>query len=116
MATTLLLDRDQWDLCLTSGGDMAVASEPYSQAQDIASECRLILGEAYYETTRGVPYFTEILGRFQPVQIIKEALANAAQLVPGVSGATVYLDTLANREIGGQIQFESIAGGGVTTL
>lgn len=112
MATTLLLDRAQWDIVLTSTGDIAVASEPYAQEQDVASECRLIKGEAWYDTTIGVPYITEILGRAVPVQLIKEYLVAAARRVPGVSEVTVYLSAITSRGLSGQIQFN----GGATTL
>lgn len=111
MSTTLLLDRDTWDLCLTSSGDMAVASEPYAQEQDVASECRVLLGEAYYDTTIGVPYGS-ILGVPQPVQVLKESLIASASRVPGVSDIVVYLTGIADRAIGGQIQFN----GGTVSL
>lgn len=116
MATTLLLDRSAWDMCLTTTGDIAVASEPYSQVQDVASECRLFLGEAWYETDRGVPYSTQILGRQQPVQIIKAELIAAAERVPGVGAARVFLDQSAGRNLRGQVQFETIEGVQVVAL
>ncbi len=112
MATSLLLDRGNWDLALDASGNIAVASEPYSQSQDIASECRVYLGECYYDTTRGVPYATEILGQMQPVQVLKEQLGIAAERVPGVSEVTVILGSIKNREISGQVQFA----GGVVSL
>ncbi|MEN2711420.1 hypothetical protein [Sphingomonas sp. VL_57B] len=116
MATTLLLDRVTWDLCVDTAGNIAVAAEPYAQAQDIASEARVFAGECYYDITRGVPYFSAILGHFQPVQIIKESLARAAKLVPGVIVATVFLSRLQGREIAGQIQFTSDSGQGMASL
>lgn len=109
---TLLLDRSTWDLCLTANGDIAVASDPYSLEQDVASECRLFEGECYYDTTRGIPYPTSILGRPVPVQLYKEALVAAAKLVPGVADVTVYLSEFTSRSIGGQVQFSQ----GTTTL
>lgn len=105
MATTLLLDRPAWDLVLTSSGDIAVASEPYSTAQDVASEARLVLGEAWYDTGRGVDYFGEVLGRNQPVQILKQQLADAAARVPGVDQPQVFLGAIDRRTVSGQIQF-----------
>lgn len=104
MAATLLLDRTPWDLCLDSAGNIAVAAEPYALAQDVASEARVWLGEAYYDTTLGVPY-PLVMGRKQPVQLLKSALADAASRVPGVSNPVVYLTAIQDREIGGQIQF-----------
>lgn len=111
MATTLLLDRDTWDLALDAGGNMAVASEPYSREQDVASECRVFQGECYYDTTIGVPYGS-ILGRPVPVQILKERLVAAARRVPGVGNVKVYLTYIGGRSVGGQVQFD----GGATSL
>ena len=105
MAATFLLDRATWDICLSAGGNLALATEPYSQEQDVASECRTVLGECYYDTTRGIDYFGSILGQLQPVQVLKQQLTDAALLVPGVTNATVYLTGINNRAISGQIQF-----------
>lgn len=116
MATTLLLDRATWDLAMDTAGNIALATEPYAQAQDVASEARAFAGECYYDTDRGVPYFSEILGQLQPIPVIKETLARAALLVPGVTSAVVYLSRLDRREIVGQIQFRTSTGEGVATL
>lgn len=104
MATTLLLDRDDWDLALDAAGNMAVASEPYSQLQDVSSECRVFEGEAWYDTTLGVPYFQQVFRGAQPVQVLKARLALAAELVPGVATAAVALNKLTDRSLGGQVQ------------
>lgn len=104
MAATLLLDRTAWDLCLTSAGDIALATEPYSLEQDVASECRVFQGECYYDTTRGLPYRSSILGSVAPIQLLKDDLKAAAERVDGVTGVTVYL-TQVGRAIGGQVQF-----------
>ena len=37
MANTLLLDRTVWDLLLDGSGNIAIATEPYATAQDVAS-------------------------------------------------------------------------------
>jgi hypothetical protein len=58
---TLLLDRSLWDLTLDINGNIAMASEPYAIAQDVASACRTFLGECYYDTSQGVPYFQGML-------------------------------------------------------
>ena len=41
---TLLLDTLRWDLCLDVHGNIAVASDPYSVAQDVASAIRTFSG------------------------------------------------------------------------
>lgn len=110
MATTLLLDRDDWDLCLDAAGNWAVASEPYSQTQDAASAARVFLGEAYYDTTLGVPYFTDVLGRRQPTQILRARIQQAAMSVPGVTDALVLLRLSAGRIMTGQLQIKTTSG------
>lgn len=116
MATTLLLDRSTWDLALDTTGNIAVAFEPYSQAQDIACECRLFEGEAWYDTRLGVPYFGQILGQTQPIQVLKARLQTAAERVPGVVNTKAVLGSIVGREVRGQIQFSTADGEQVATL
>lgn len=104
MATTLLLDRESWDCCVDAAGNIALATEPYSQLQDVSSECRVFEGEAYYDTTLGVPYFAQVFRGAQPVQVLKARLALAAVLVPGVAAGAVALTALTARVLRGQVQ------------
>lgn len=110
MADTLLLDRDGWDCALDASGNIARATEPYSQVQDAASAVRVFEGEAYFNTTLGVPYWTDVLGRHQPTQIMRARAQQAALTVPGVIDATAVLVTLPNRTLGGQIQIRTATG------
>ena len=110
MATTLLLDREFWDLAIDAAGNIALASEPYSQAQDAASAVRVFLGEYYYDTTLGVPYFTDVLGRYQPTQILRARAQLAALTVPGVTDAKAILVAGPNRQLTGQIQITTASG------
>ena len=71
MGSTLLLDRGLWDLVLDAYGNVAVAAEPYSLAQDAASAIRTFNGEVYYNTTLGVQYFGPILGQRPPLSLMK---------------------------------------------
>lgn len=100
---TLLLDRN-WNPVVDSAGNIAVASEPYALAQDAASEAKLFQGEAYYETTRGVPYWQRFLGMRPPVALIKAKLVAAALRVPGVVAARVFITSLTDRLVKGQLQ------------
>jgi hypothetical protein len=112
MASTLLLNRDTWDLCLDINGNIAVATEPYALAQDVASACKLFAGELYYDTTKGVPYFQQILGKRPPLSVFKAALVKAALTVPGIKSAVVFITGLGpDREIDGQIQATTTSGG-----
>lgn len=107
---TLLLGVNTWDLLLDAKGDIAVASEPYSQAQDAASACRTFsdsradgTGECWYNTTLGVGYKT-MLGRAPNVPLIKAKLTSQARLVPGVDSAKVFITGIVDRRVTGQIK------------
>lgn len=116
MAATFLLDRETWDLCLDTTGNIAVATEPYSTAQDVASQCRMFEGEYWFDISLGIPYFDQILGGAQPIQALKSALAAAAERVDLVNSAQAYLSTISNRQVTGQIQFRTDAGVQAVTL
>jgi hypothetical protein len=105
MADTLLLDRDLWDLVVDASGNLAIASDTYSVVQDVASACRTFLGEVYYDTTDGVPYFQSILGKAPSASFIKSQLVIAASSVPGCNNPIVYLTGLVARKLTGQVQF-----------
>lgn len=116
MASTLLLDRDVWDLTVDAVGNIARADETYSTFQDVASACRLFQGELWYGGTDGLPYFDQILGKFQPIQVLKAGLVQAALSVPGVQAATVFLSAVVGRQITGQVQVVTAAGTDMVTL
>lgn len=116
MASTLLLDLDGWDLCLDASANWAMATDPYSQTQDAASAVRMFEGEAYYDTSLGVPYFTDVLGRNQPTQIMRARAQLAAMTVPGVIDATAILIAGPTREMTGQIQITTESGEQVVTI
>lgn len=111
---TLLLDRTLWDVVLDASGNIAVASEPYAIAQDVASAARLFRGELWYDTTPGVPYFEQVLGHSPPLGVLKTLLITAAKTVPLVATAKVFVSAVEGREIIGQIQVTDT--GGTTTV
>jgi hypothetical protein len=110
MSATLLLDRTLWDLCLDAKGNIAVATEPYAIAQDVASAVRLFRGELWYDTAPGVPYFEQILGRAPPLGVTKAAIVAAALTVPLVASVKVFISAAKGREIIGQIQVTDTGG------
>jgi len=114
MADTLLLDRTAWDLCVDASGNIARAGEPYSLVQDVASACRVFIGECWYDTTLGIPYFEQVFRGAQPVQILKARLELAALTVPGVAAATVVLTAVGERTVRGQVQVVTTGGQSVT--
>lgn len=111
--STLLLDRTYWDLVLDSAGNIAMATAPYALAQDVASAVKLFLGELYYNTFKGVPYFSQVLGKLPPASVLLQLIEAAALSVPGVVTATVVIQSFNSRQVTGQIQFTDESG--VTT-
>lgn len=101
---TLLLDSEQWDLVADAFGDIAVASNPYALAQDAASAIKLFLGEQYYDTTKGVPYWQDILGLYPPLSLVKAKFVEAALTVPEVVAAQCFIQSFIRRELRGQVQ------------
>lgn len=104
MAATLLLDRSAWDLVQDAAGNIAVATEPYALAQDAASAIKTFLGECWWDTTVGVPYLEQILGRNLPLALLKQELVDAAMTVPNVVAAQVFIFSLDGRSLSGQVQ------------
>lgn len=102
---TLLLDRTEWDLVLDAFGNIAMATVPYAFAQDVASAIKLFIGEAYYDTTRGIPYWENILGQFPTVSLIESYMANAALTVPGVVTARCTINSFNDRIVSGIVEF-----------
>lgn len=120
--STLLLDRTTWDLVLDANGNIAVASEPYSLAQDAASAIKTFgdtpaggVGECYWNTTIGVPYFAQIFGKSPSIAQLKGLLQAAAQTVPGVASAQAFIISASNRAVIGQVQVTSAATGQVSS-
>ena len=112
--TTLLLDTQAWDLVLDSNGNIALASPPYSVAQDVASAIRTFQGELWYDTTQGVPYWQSFLGQNPTISQLQQAFNQAALTVPGVTSASTVITSIANRTVTGQVQFSTSNGQQVT--
>jgi hypothetical protein len=110
MYNTLLLDTDQWDLVLDAAGNIAMASPPYSLAQDVASAVRTFLGEVYYDTTQGIPYPANILGKLPPAALLTQYISNEALTVPGVVTAQCVITSFDARGVSGQIIFTDESG------
>lgn len=104
MQKTLLLDRTAWDLVLDASGNIACASEPYSIAQDVSSAIRTFLGECWYDTSQGIPYWESILGKSPPLSLVKSKVEAAALTVPGVVSAVCTFVTFDSRSLTGRVE------------
>ncbi len=114
---TLLLDLSQWDLLADAAGNIAMARDPYARAQDVASALRTFLGEVWYNTSIGIPYFQQILGHTPPLTLFQEMMVQAAKTVPGVVAATCNISAFEDRRVTGQVSFTTDDGqNGTVTL
>ena len=113
MSATLLLDRANWDLVVDAFGNIAVATEPYSLAQDAASAINTWLGEVYFDSTLGVPWLPGILGSSPlPLALLKAQLVEAAEAASDdISSAAVFITAFSNRLVQGQVQVTQAATG-----
>ena len=105
---TLLLDQSVWDLVVDAIGNIAMAAPPYAVAQDVASAVRTFLGELWYDTTQGIPYWTQILGKLPPASLLIEMINIVALTVPGVVTVQTVISSFNSREVTGQIQFVDV--------
>lgn len=108
--TTMLLDRSTWDLLVGADGNIAVATAPYALAQDAASAIKTFLGECYFDVTVGIPYLTQIFGKNVPLALLKQQLIVAALTVPDVVSAQVFIASLTDRALSGEVQVVSSSG------
>lgn len=117
---TLLLT-PAWGLTVNVAGNIATAYdsapvEPalrplYALAQDVASAVRLFKGDLWYDTTQGLPYFTQILNRLPPAEFLKAQFVAAALTVPGVASAVTVFTQFNSRLLTGRINGVASAGG-----
>jgi hypothetical protein len=105
---TLLLDQTAWDLVLDANGNIAMASAPYALAQDVASAVRTFLGEVWYDTSEGIPYWTKVLGKLPPASLLIEMINQVALTVPGVVTVQTFITSFSGRTISGNIQFVDV--------
>jgi hypothetical protein len=106
---TLFLDVNKWSLAVDTSGNIAVATPPYSQAQDAASAIRLWQNELYYDKSAGIPY-AGILGAIPNIPLLKSYMVTQAKTVPGVVKAVCFISSISNRGISGQVQITNELG------
>lgn len=107
---TAFLSPVTWDFALDANGDLAMAQPPYAVAQDVASAVRTFLGECWYDTTQGVPYWQQILGESPPLSLVKSLIETQALTVPGVVSAVMFVSSFKGRDFIGQLQVTDSTG------
>ena len=88
-----------WDTYLDQNGNIAVNTQATAVAQDVASAIKLFYGELYFDTTQGIPYFSEIFNEIYNPVIVAALLQKAALTVPNVVQAKAQNILMSNRVI-----------------
>jgi ABC-type xylose transport system substrate-binding protein len=72
------------------------------------------LGELWYDTQQGVPYWQQFLGQNPTNSQIASAFNAAALTVPAAATANTIITSIAGREVSGQVQFSTSDGTSTT--
>lgn len=101
--STLLLGDKSWDLTIDAFGNIAADTTRYAIAQDVSSAIRTVLGELFYDTTIGIPYYEQVFGKNFISQLVKAYMEQAALTVPGVVSALATVALNDSRELTGNV-------------
>lgn len=100
---TYELDSVNWDLVVDQSGNFATVADAAQIAQDVASAVRTYLGECWYDTSLGMPYFQSIFGQTPSSSFLRAQITKAAMSIQSVTGATVTRLLLKSRKLTGTI-------------
>lgn len=100
---TLTLDKNTWDLVVDAKNNIGVSTDGIAIAQDVASAVKLFQGELWYNTSLGIPYFTQILGKGYSLPLVQQQIAEAALTVPGVVKSKAVISSFTNRLVAGAV-------------
>jgi hypothetical protein len=103
------------DSYLDTSGNIATLSGAAAVAQDVATQCSTFLGECWYDSTQGIPYWQQILGKRPPASLIASLFENQALKVPDVATATMVVTGItAQRGLVGQLTITDTDGNTTT--
>ena len=109
MTTSIFLYPETCDMVVDAKGDIAVATDEYEVAQNVASACRLWLGEAMYDRTRGIPYKFKVLGNKADMALLDDWFRTEAMTVLGVAECEPFLN-IENRTLTGYLRIKTNSG------
>ena len=99
-----------WDMFADGAGNIAMVSDSSAVAQDVACAVKTFLGEVYFDTTLGVPYFTQVLGKRYSRPLLESLINAQALTVAGVVKAKTSLTGYSTRSITGSVEVIDAAG------
>lgn len=100
---TLPLTISTWDLVLDGSGNLTLTDDDYSIAQDVASAVKTFMGEAWYNTGLGMPYFQTILGQNPPASLVSAKIKGQALTIVDVTSVKTLALRLNKRVLTGTI-------------
>lgn len=110
MAHTLKLDKSAWDLTLDGAGRIAVSTDAYGVAQNVACAVRRFTKDTYFNRQDGVPHFQLELGSMPPEALVRSRVNRAARAVPEVAEASTTISRLEARRLEGDITITTTNG------
>jgi hypothetical protein len=93
MLTTSLNLNENWDIHLNGENNLATVQDANAVSQDVASACKTHLGEVWFDTSIGIPWLTQILGKPVSAVFIQSQLEKQAKRLPYVSNARATVVT-----------------------
>ena len=100
-----------WDLMVDASGNIAVITGPAAVAQNVASALKTFLGEVFFDTTMGVPYFQQILGQEYSLSLLQAQFnAQALSVSDVVDSETIINSIGSDRAVSGTVKFIDTTG------
>lgn len=100
---TIGLTSDKWDIALDGAGNLPVIKDKSATAQDVASACMTVLGEQIFDSSIGVPMFTDILGENPSNVYLQSIIERCAKTISSVDDALCVVTKRENRKENGYI-------------
>lgn len=91
-------------ILLDDTGNLAITDNPHAVAQDVACACSTFLGECWYDSTSGIPYWSRILGHWPGTQLVNATLQQEALKLPTVSAAICQVTVDKARTVTGVLR------------
>lgn len=105
MSDTLQLNLTTWDLMTNGYGNIAMQTGSAAIIQDVSSALKTFKGEAWYDASLGVPYFSTLLGQPLNVPLFTGIYNSVALTVPGVvSAQTTFTALSPTRKLMGTVE------------
>lgn len=101
---SLLLNQETWDLTIDGAKNIAFAKGSDAIAQNVATTISVFLGEQYFQSDMGIPYFN-ILGKSVALSYFTNLIEQEALKVEGVVSAKCVINNFNTRKLSGKLLF-----------